>query len=824
MSDYRVILIKGGAGTGKTTLVTSFVREKAIPNLKWISLDESCNNVFLFWNYFIKAVGGCLEASKQELIFLYNCNFEKSSLKKLLTLLINAVNNPEDIFIVLDDFYYITDSFLLHTIEFFLKNLPDNVYVILLTRQEPLLYLGALNMDSKLLLIDENDLKLSKKLGIKFLKDTLKVNFRQEILDFINDLCEGWIGGLQLVAAGAVGKNEDDIMKLSFQNRFVTEYLTKEIYELLSTEEKQFVVVTSILQYFNQEIAQQLLEEIDFKKVMDSLQKKNILIICLDEEKGIYRYHNILKEYLKEKFKDIHKETQIQFHIKAADIMRNLGDFDQCIQQLILAGDYSSVMKFILEFPGNMALFIYGDRIPEKFIIQNPDFAYQYFFYNYANLEFEKCKEIYDVLKINRQGDSTFSAFKFSSMFVEDTFKLNEIEVMTTSEIDKLSLKETTKAFILMKDASLLYARCRYGEALNSIDKAMSYSSIHNNFYIHFFSFGIKSQILEDMGEFNKCEFLYEKMNKILKSNADVSIFNTSFYIGITGIYLKQMDLKNAEKCLENAGEYISSIVLSVDRGYRYNLAEYKFIIGETEEALKLVRELMNMKTYNNITFMASLLKYVFRLNKFYGELVVRFKADYESMDKSRRNLDSRLLYANILFREGKIEEAIKLTDEILKYSRRNEIKLKMVQASLFKINILYCNSMKKREIINLFREALFYSCEDKILQPYYFESEIVCKFVMKYESDFYDNLSYAEKMHYKQIINICKIETKSILSKREIEVLNEIAAGASNREIAEHLYISLATVKSHIINIYSKLGVNSRVRAIKAAKRYGHI
>lgn len=448
MSEYRVVLIKGGAGTGKTTLITSFVKEKSISNLKWISLDESCNNVFLFWNYFIKAVGGCLEASKQELIFLYDCNFEKSSLKKLLTLLINAVNNQEDIFIVLDDFYYITDSFLLHTIEFFFKNLPDNVHVILLTRQEPLLYLGALNMHGKLLLIDENDLKLSKELGIKFLKDTLKVNFRQEIMSFINDLCEGWIGGLQLVAAGAVGKNEDDIMKLSFQNRFVTEYLTKEIYELLSTEEKQFLVVTSMLPYFNQEIVIQLLEEIDFEKVMDSLQRKNILIICLDEEKGIYRYHNIFKEYLKEKFKDIHKETQIQLYLKAADIMRNLGDFDQCIEQLILAGDYSSVMKLILELPGNMALFIYGERIPEEFIIQNPDFAYQYFFYNYANLEFEKCKEIYDVLKINIQEDSTFSAFKFSSVFVEDTFRLNEIEVMPISEIDKLSLKETTKAFI----------------------------------------------------------------------------------------------------------------------------------------------------------------------------------------------------------------------------------------------------------------------------------------------------------------------------------------------------------------------------------------
>jgi len=67
--------------------------------------------------------------------------------------------------------------------------------------------------------------------------------------------------------------------------------------------------------------------------------------------------------------------------------------------------------------------------------------------------------------------------------------------------------------------------------------------------------------------------------------------------------------------------------------------------------------------------------------------------------------------------------------------------------------------------------------------------------------------------------MNLCKIETKHILSEREIDVLMEIMKGASNKEIAECLCISLATVKSHIINIYSKFQVNNRVAAIETAK-----
>jgi LuxR family transcriptional regulator, maltose regulon positive regulatory protein len=314
IGEYSVILVKGCAGSGKTTLITSFAKEKAILNIKWISLDESCNNAFMFWNYFIEAIYEFLGAAKQDFISLYDSNFQKSNLENLLTLLINELDNLEDIFIVLDDFYYVTDSFLLHTLDFFLKNVSNNVHLILLTRQEPPLYLGSLNMEGRLLVISENDLKLPPESGIRFLKDTLKLNFKPETLDFINSVSEGWIGGLQLVAAATGCKSENEIMNLDLENRLVGEYLTKEIYDFLNPEEKEFLVVTSMLSYFNEGICTKLLDNLDFKNIMYGLLGKNILIICIDEKNGIYRYHNILREYLKERFKGFHRSVQIQFH------------------------------------------------------------------------------------------------------------------------------------------------------------------------------------------------------------------------------------------------------------------------------------------------------------------------------------------------------------------------------------------------------------------------------------------------------------------------------------------------------------------------------
>ena len=60
----------------------------------------------------------------------------------------------------------------------------------------------------------------------------------------------------------------------------------------------------------------------------------------------------------------------------------------------------------------------------------------------------------------------------------------------------------------------------------------------------------------------------------------------------------------------------------------------------------------------------------------------------------------------------------------------------------------------------------------------------------------------------------------ENLLSDREVEVVSELATGASNKEIAARLCISLATVKTHVINIYTKLQVNGRVAAVEEARR----
>ena len=59
-------------------------------------------------------------------------------------------------------------------------------------------------------------------------------------------------------------------------------------------------------------------------------------------------------------------------------------------------------------------------------------------------------------------------------------------------------------------------------------------------------------------------------------------------------------------------------------------------------------------------------------------------------------------------------------------------------------------------------------------------------------------------------------------LSEREFEVLTLIAEGLSNQEIAQALFVSLYTIKSHARNIYGKLGVKNRTEAVAKARLFG--
>ncbi len=298
-SEMSVVFVKGAAGMGKTTLLSSFFVETGLKNTAWLSLDESNNGLFSFWRYFAAAAGslvGELEFGPAPAPI-----FELREPKKNLIFLINRLCGDTDYYMVLDDFHCITNPALIDSLEFFLQSMPENLHLFLLSREDPPVYLGALAVSGRLLYLSGEDMKLSQEESIQFLKKTMKLRYDEAELKKISGFAEGWVGGLQLAAAG--GEFSDDLLKKS--GGFAAEYLTREVFGKLSSEEQSFLIRTGILPWFDADICSALFESLDYASMLENLLNKNLFLICIDEKKEIYRYHNILGEYLKQRFSEL---------------------------------------------------------------------------------------------------------------------------------------------------------------------------------------------------------------------------------------------------------------------------------------------------------------------------------------------------------------------------------------------------------------------------------------------------------------------------------------------------------------------------------------
>ena len=196
-------------------------------------------------------------------------------------------------------------------------------------------------------------------------------------------------------------------------------------------------------------------------------------------------------------------------------------------------------------------------------------------------------------------------------------------------------------------------------------------------------------------------------------------------------------------------------------------------------------------------------------------------------LDKKKSHIDDAayISYARLLLAQYKLDEAESLLSEL--YTLANESKrierligIKMYYAIIYKmrgihekavINVIEAMEMAANE--NLFSYFLYDLHHTKDLLNEVFKIQATSK--TKIPAKFVDTL----KLLIERKEKLKKIQVAVDLSARELDTLKLIAKDLSNQEIADKLFISLNTVKTHVKNIYLKLEADNRVKAIAKAK-----
>ena len=815
VKDHLVTLVRGAAGSGKTTLLTSYIACRAGMPYKWLSLDEDLDDGFAFWRYFAAALSG---SGAGGVAALMNAAMGREEISGLMPALAEEIGEMGEFALVLDDFHLIRDGALLSELDELLKNCPENAHFVLLTREEPPLYLGDLAVAGALLEIGEEDLRFSDAEALEFLTSTLNLSMDEAALSIIREQAEGWAGGLQLMALAASGGAARGVRPMG---RYAVEYLQREILDALDPALQDFMVKTSALKSFDAGIADELFHATDSAETIRTLLDRNVFVIAIGDEGRAFRYHHIFNDFLCLRFQALDAEERRAFHLSAARYYGWHGRYEEAVRQYLKAGAYQEAMALLKRESADYRLWALLGEIPLEALKTDRDLVILRLFHLYYNGGAEKLAAFLESFRGEMAREAWRPLKIAKSVMVDFDF---QADAMTVEEIEAIDAGPIARAILFVKAGAFLFMKYELRSALLMLDRAEAALKGHHNPFIEMSVWSIKSSVKEELGDFAECEALYGKIFALIRESGLMAQLAFNFHIGVTGIYLKTGRLEKAAAALEDARLAAGTEDLSQDAGYLYNLMELNLLTGEADAAHPLIEAMLGLSYFQDMLAAPTLVKYLASTLHLTDELAGRFEAAYLACEPRFIRIEDKLAFARVLHLKGRDAEATELLDGLLETLRKQKILVKLVEALLFK-RVLLTQTGSLRQAADALREAIYYGCPNHILSPFLMEGQELAKpFTQLIEQRGVD-LTNGEKLFIGELSGRLKpARAESLLSERELEVLKQLATGASNKEIGERLYISLSTVKTHVINIYSKLEAASRVEAVEKARGMGLI
>jgi LuxR family maltose regulon positive regulatory protein len=202
----RLVLVSAPAGYGKTTLVSSWLREIGL-DAAWLSLDEGNDNPVRFLQYFCAALQSIVSAAQVTSVAVQGT--QRLPPGMMINTVINDVAGcPTPFVLVLDDFHAIGAPAILEMLTSLLEHMPPQMHLILLTRTDPAVPLSRLRARGQLIDIRVDQLRFTPDETEVFLNGIMGLGLPTEHIAAMEARTEGWIAGLQLAAMSMQGLDD----------------------------------------------------------------------------------------------------------------------------------------------------------------------------------------------------------------------------------------------------------------------------------------------------------------------------------------------------------------------------------------------------------------------------------------------------------------------------------------------------------------------------------------------------------------------------------------------------------------------------------------
>ena len=210
--------------------------------------------------------------------------------------------------VFLDDYHDIRDRTIHAVVDFLLRYVPANVHFVISTRKDPPLSIERLRVRGDVLEIHWKDLRFNIDEARIYLNDVCRLRLSEDQVRALCHRTEGWITGLQLAAMTFSEAADADRFVTCFSGaqRNIADYLLEGVYIRQSAKVRNFLMKTAILDQMAAPLCNALTGRQDSQHMLETLEKKNLFIFGLDDQRIWYRYHQLFAEFLRNRLRTEH--------------------------------------------------------------------------------------------------------------------------------------------------------------------------------------------------------------------------------------------------------------------------------------------------------------------------------------------------------------------------------------------------------------------------------------------------------------------------------------------------------------------------------------
>jgi LuxR family maltose regulon positive regulatory protein len=357
----KLTLVAAPPGFGKTTLVSQWLAllrlqdKKFVNRSAWLSLDENDNDPARFLAYTVAALQTVAPQVGRSLSGMLT-GPHPPSIEALLTALINDIAGLQaPLLLVLDDYHLVTTPTIQAGLTFLLDNMPQQMHLVITCRAEPSLPLARLRARGQLIEIRADDLRFSVEEAAHFLTGVMGLDLAGQDVAALEDRTEGWVAGLQL-AALSLKKQTDQrrfVAEFTGSHRYILDYLADEVLRQQPAEILDFLLKTAVLERMCASLCEAVLGRGDVpvspasEAMLETLEAANLFIIPLDDERRWYRYHHLFADLLRHRLQQAYPDQVAGLHQRAALWYRERGLLAEAIHHALQAKEYAFAAPLI---------------------------------------------------------------------------------------------------------------------------------------------------------------------------------------------------------------------------------------------------------------------------------------------------------------------------------------------------------------------------------------------------------------------------------------------------------------------------------------------